>query len=171
MDPEIAKEVAALPRLSFDQLRARYAELFHEPTRVGNRSWLVRRIAWRLQALAEGDLSDRARQYAAELANDADLRLLPPKAANLTQPAAVKAALKPVRAQQPNRRLPQPGSIITRLYKGQPLQVEVLDTGFAYQGAVHASLSAVAKAITGSHCSGFLFFRLNRELNHQRSNP
>jgi len=74
MDPDIAKEVAALPRLSFADLRARYAELFHEPTRVGNRSWLVRRIAWRLQALSEGDLSDRARQYAAQIANDADLR-------------------------------------------------------------------------------------------------
>ena len=45
MDPEIAKEVAALQRLSFAVLRARYAELFHEPTRADNRSWLVRRIA------------------------------------------------------------------------------------------------------------------------------
>jgi hypothetical protein len=170
MDPEIAREVAALPRLSFAQLRARYAQLFHEPTRVGNRSWLVRRIAWRLQALAEGDLSDRARRYADQIVNDADLRLLPPK--ELTQPAAVNAAPKPVRPQQQtDGRLPQPGSTITRLYKGQTLQVEVLPAGFAYQGTVYASLSAVAKAITGSHCNGFLFFRLHHELNHHRSNP
>jgi hypothetical protein len=167
MDPEIAKEVAALPRLSFAQLRARYAELFQEPTRVGNRSWLVRRIAWRLQALAEGDLSDRARHYADQIVNDADLRLLPPKATGGMQPAAAK----PVRAPQPDSRLPQPGSLITRLYKGQTLQVEVLPAGFAYQGTVYASLSAVAKAITGSHCSGFLFFRLHHELNHHRRNP
>ena len=40
MDPAIAKEVAALPRLSFADLRARYAELFHESTRTGNRAWL-----------------------------------------------------------------------------------------------------------------------------------
>ncbi|HEV3448497.1 MAG TPA: DUF2924 domain-containing protein [Gemmataceae bacterium] len=171
MDPAIAKEVAALPRLSFAQLRARYAQLFHEPTRVGNRSWLVRRIAWRLQALAEGDLSDRARHYAEQIVNDADLRLLPPKAADLTQPAAVKAVPKPVHAPQPNSRLPPPGSLITRLYKGQTLQVEVLPAGFAYQGTVYASLSAVAKAITGSHCSGFLFFHLHHELNHHRRNP
>ena len=171
MDSALAKEVAALPRLSFAQLRARYAELFHEPTRVGNRSWLVRRIAWRLQALAEGDLSDRARRYAEQIVTDADLRLLPPKVADLMQPAAVKAAPKPVRAQQPDSRLPQPGSLITRLYKGQTLQVEVLPAGFAYQGTVYASLSAVAKAITGSHCNGFLFFRLHHELNHHRSNP
>src|SRR5438309_2086490 len=97
--------------------------------RVGNRSWLVRRIAWRLQALAEGDLSDRARHYADQIVNDADLRLLPPKAADPTQPAVAKAPPKPVRTQQPDSRLPQPGSIITRLYKGQTLQVEVLPAG------------------------------------------
>jgi hypothetical protein len=176
MDPALAKEVAALPRLSFAQLRARYAQLFHEPTRVGNRSWLVRRIAWRLQALAEGDLSDRARQYAAQIVNDADLRLLPPKTVHVTQPTVVTplpkpATGRPVRVPQADRRLPQPGSLISRLYKGQTLQVEVLPAGFAYQGTVYASLSAVAKAITGSHCNGFLFFRLHHELHQHRSNP
>ena len=48
-----------------------------------HKEWLVRRIAWRLQALAEGDLSERARQRAAELANDADLRITAPKPARL----------------------------------------------------------------------------------------
>jgi hypothetical protein len=48
-----------------------------------NKSWLIKRIAWRLQALAEGDLSERARQRAKELANDADLRLSPPKSGHL----------------------------------------------------------------------------------------
>jgi hypothetical protein len=38
--------------------------------------------------------------------------------------------------------------------------VRVLADGFEFEGAVHPSLSAVAKAITGSHCNGFLFFRL-----------
>ena len=38
----------------------------------------------------------------------------------------------------------------------------ILDQGFAFEGKVYASLSAVAKAITGSHCNGFLFFRLRQ---------
>ena len=164
MDPHIAKEVAALPRLSFAALRARYAQLFQEPTRVGNRLWLVRRIAWRLQALAEGDLSDRARRRAAELANDADLRLLPPRAAD-AQTSPAKAAATPVRQRQADNRLPRTGSVITRVYKGQMLRVEVLPAGFVYAGTVYTSLSAVAKAITGSHCSGYLFFRLHEERN------
>jgi hypothetical protein len=53
----------------------------------------MKRIAWRLQAQAEGDLSDRARQRAAELANDADLGHCPPKPANLASagPSTVKS--------------------------------------------------------------------------------
>ena len=78
MELNILNEVAALERLTIGQLRQRFAELFGEATAASNRTWLVKRIAWRLQALAEGDLSERARRRAAELARDADLRLNPP---------------------------------------------------------------------------------------------
>src|SRR5439155_6986088 len=71
--------IAGLQRLTMHELRLRYAELFGETTSAKNRTWLLRRVAWRLQALAEGDLSDRARQRAAELANDADLRTSVPR--------------------------------------------------------------------------------------------
>ena len=75
---DLAHDIAALPQLTVAQLRQRYADIFGEPTNAGHKAWLVKRIAWRLQALAEGDLSQRARQRAAELANDANLRLSPP---------------------------------------------------------------------------------------------
>src|ERR1700733_12493533 len=74
----IGAEVAALRRLSAKELRQRFAELFGQPTHTGNKTWLIRRIAWRLQAIAEGDLTERARQRAAKLANDADVRIGPP---------------------------------------------------------------------------------------------
>src|SRR5262249_6006729 len=64
MNAPLADELATLGQLPVSRLRARYAELFGEETRVGNKLWLIRRIAWRLQALAEGDLSQRARQRA-----------------------------------------------------------------------------------------------------------
>ena len=51
--------------------------------------------------------------------------------------------------------------MLTRPYKGRTLQVQVLAQGFEFEGQVYRSLSAVAKAVTGSHCNGFLFFRLN----------
>ena len=52
--------------------------MFGETTNTKNRVWLFRRIAWRLQALAEGDLSERAQGRAAELACDPDIRMSPP---------------------------------------------------------------------------------------------
>jgi hypothetical protein len=65
-------------------------------------------------------------------------------------------------------RLPPPGTILSRPYKGQQLHVQVLTDGFAYAGRVYPSLSAVAKAITGSHTNGFHFFR--NALNHNQEN-
>jgi hypothetical protein len=156
MPGNLAQDLARLSRLGVAELRSRYAELFGETTRTGNKAWLVKRLAWRLQALAEGDLSERARQRAAALAHDADLRLSPPRARS-TVPAA--AAERPAR--RPGKRpLPPAGTILTRRYKGTTLHVRVLEQGFAYEGTLYPSLSAVAKAITGSHCSGYLFFRL-----------
>jgi hypothetical protein len=152
----IVNEVAALERLTIGQLRQRFAELFGEATAASNRTWLVKRIAWRMQALAEGDLSERARRRAAELARDADLRLNPPR----RQTTAATAAPEPVPIAAPvDHRLPPPGTILTRPYKGQLVQVQVLTEGFAYAGRVYPSLSAVAKAVTGSHTNGFHFFR------------
>ena len=55
---------------------------------------------------------------------------------------------------------PRPGTVLTRAYKGRRLQVVVLPEGFQFEGTRYPSLSAVAKAITGSHTSGRLFFRL-----------
>ena len=159
MNPDLAHELATLGQLTVSGLRARYAELFDDPTRVGNKVWLVRRIAWRLQALAEGDLSQRARQRAAELAHDADVRLSPPRPA-LIVPAPAPTTPPSRSRRKPHPRLPPPGTILTRPYKGENLQVRVLRHGLEFEGTVYPSLSAVAKAITGSHCSGYLFFRL-----------
>ena len=152
----IDKDVAILEQMATRDLQIRYAELFGEGTRVHNRTWLIKRIAWRIQALAEGDLSERARQRAAELANDADLRLAAPKAKTS---GAIPARTTHCPRQRDSR-LPEPGTIITRAYKGQDLQIKVLQAGFEFAGNVYPSLSAVAKTITGSHCNGYLFFRL-----------
>jgi hypothetical protein len=153
MNAKLTEEIAALTTMSGPALRARYAELFGDGTRVGNRTWLVRRIAWRLQAKAEGGLSERARRRASDLANEADVRLTPPR-------ARAEAAAAPVGVYRIDPRLPAPGGVLTRPYKGRNLRVTVHEHGFEYENAVYPSLSAVAKRITGSHCNGYLFFRL-----------
>jgi hypothetical protein len=79
MTNDVAKELAALPRMGLTALREKYAEVFGEGTASKNLPWLRRRIAWRIQANAEGDLSERAKARAAELARDADLRITAPR--------------------------------------------------------------------------------------------
>src|SRR5205807_1866445 len=140
MSSTVARELAALQRLTVPQLRDRYAEVFQETANANNRTWLVKKIAWRLQALAEGGLSERARQRATELANDADLRANPPKTIRMPIPAETPTPRSPA-----DDRLPSAGTILTRPYKGAVVQVKILVEGFEYDDQVYASLSAVAK--------------------------
>ena len=162
MSLNVGKEVAVLERMTVRELKERYAELFGEETRTHNRAWLFKRIAWRIQSLAEGDLSERAKQRAAELAHDADLRLSPPKVVQPARVAVGPTATGPL-AISPNDRLPVPGTIITREYRGETWEVQVLPNGFEFEGETYKSLSAVAKKITGQHLNGYHFFRLNRK--------
>ncbi len=157
----IGREIAALRRMTPKQLRQKYSEVFGEPTRSGNREAMVKRIAWKIQANAEGGLSERARRRAEQLARDADIRLTPPKeTASLNGTGRTRTA--PLPAINGDDRLPPPGTLITRRYKGRTLEVTVLENGFEHEGEVYRSLSAAAKAITGSHCNGYLWFRLGK---------
>ena len=122
----------------------------------------MRRIAWRLQALAEGDLTERARGRAAELARDADIRVVPPRDALPDGAADARTETRPARLRGDGR-LPPPGTVLTRSYKGGVVRVKVLADGFEFDGRAFRSLSAVAKAVTGSHCNGFAFFRLDKK--------
>jgi Protein of unknown function (DUF2924) len=116
MPVNIPRELAALQRMTAKELRAKYIEVFGEVTTTGNRSWLLRRIAWRIQAQVEGDLSERARRRAEELAHDANLRSTPPKIKTAAAPPDL-IATRTLRFQSGDR-LPPPGTVITRSYKG-----------------------------------------------------
>src|SRR3954447_9174029 len=105
----LKQKLDLLPAMAVKDLRLKYAEVFNEPTNAHNKDWLVKRIAWRMQAQNEGGLSERAKLRAKELANEADLRVLAP--ANSPAPIITNG--------NRDQRLPQPGSVITRTYKGQ----------------------------------------------------
>ena len=156
----VAKEVAALGRMTVSELRSKHIDAFGEPTRTGNREYLVKRITWRLQANAHGDLSTRARRRAEELANDADLRTTAPKVRQTEAQPAITAQAAAVF--DSDSRLPMAGSNIKRLYKGRELLVRVLPKGFEFEGKVYRTLSAVATVVTGTHWNGYHFFNLKR---------
>lgn len=156
MSLDFDRQLAELRQLTVPQLQERHAELFGAPTGTHNKLHLIRKIAWRIQALAEGDLSERARQRAAELARDADVRVRPPKDFSINKVGS-HTVMCPV---QTDPRLPSIGDAIVRSYKGQRIRVIVQADGFEYDGRRFRSLSAVAKEISGSHCNGFRFFGL-----------
>lgn len=72
MDAAVIREIENLRKLTVGGLREKYLEVFGEESRSGNKDYLFRKIAWRLQAEAEGDLSERARRRVMEIANDTD---------------------------------------------------------------------------------------------------
>jgi len=114
-----------------------------------------------MQSNDEGGLTERAIRRAAELAQDANLRTTAPK--EVLAPILNPTQTKTVKARIGNGgRLPMPGAILTREYKGKTLQVLVLQDGFDFEGEVYRSLSAVAKAITGAHWNGLHFFGIPR---------
>lgn len=160
MTLNIEKELAVLNQLTTNQLHDRFAEVFGELPRSRHKTWLVKRIIWRLQAREEGDLSERARCRAMELADDANLRVTAPKIPKTTPGAEQRTTSYPI-LQRADGRLPMPGSVLTRDYKGHKLLVKVCSDGFEYQGEIYKSLTAIAKKITGTHWNGFHFFGLS----------
>ena len=150
----IPAQIAKLQTLTVGELREEYQRLFGEPARSRNKTWLWRRIAWRIQELEYGGLSERAKRRLEELMPDAELALrVPPGRLQEARDAAVR--------QTRDQRLPRPGTVLLKTYKGQRIVVEVLHDGFSYEGRTYRSLSAVARAVTGTQWNGWAFFGLN----------
>ena len=155
------KEIAALSRMTVRELHQRHLELFGEPSRSNHRQFLFRRLAWRIQALAEGGLSERARRRAMEIANDADLRIQAPrmlfgKDFSLDREKSVSRKV----SGQNDPRLPPPGSVLERELRGHRIIVKIRPEGVEFEGRPYRSLSAIAREVTGTKWNGFAFFGL-----------
>ena len=70
----VTDELAALRSMTVAQLRERYLEVFDEPTRSRNKDWLFKKVAWRIQEIAEGGLSEQALSRIDELGEDVPVR-------------------------------------------------------------------------------------------------
>ena len=161
MDATVLREIEQLRSLKVNGLRKKYREVFGEDSRSGNKDYLYRRVAWQLQANAEGDLSERARRRALEIANDADLRVRAPKR-SLGSDAHERTSVVAIAGARDSR-LPKAGTLLTRDFKGTVHVVKVLDHGFEYEARIYRSLSKIATEIAGSRWNGYTFFALDRE--------
>jgi len=165
---DVAAEQAALERMTTGELIERYAEVLGERSFSRNRTYLTRRILWHMQAREYGGLSERALARAEELADEAFIRVTAPRRPRATEsqtgvalaPEPPRLRLRPVPPSSPcaDSRLPRAGTTIVRSYRGVDHLVTVRADGLEYGGVAYGSLSAVAKAITGSHCNGYRWF-------------
>lgn len=142
-----------LERSRISDLRVRYQQLFGEQSKSSNKQYLMRRIAWRMQAVSAGGLSERARARIAEIADDADFRTRAPKG------FAERAAWASGRSGR-DWRIPNAGTVLTRKLNGRQIVVKVLKDGFEFESRHYKSLSAVAREVTGTRWNGLLFFGL-----------
>jgi len=160
MSVNINQEVAAMQRMSIAELREKFERVSGETTTTRHAPCLIRRIAWRMQANEQGGISCRARRRVEELANEAELRLSAPKAPPPGNGQVVKLAV-PAAIREADDQLAV-GTQIERLYKGQKIVATIVENGVRWNGELYNSLSAVAKAVTGSHWNGKAFFGLTR---------
>jgi Protein of unknown function (DUF2924) len=139
----IPERIAALQNMTVPDLVVEYRAAFGKDPRVKNRQWLWRRVAWKIQEIAFGGLSNVAKRRIDELIAEMDLPFGMDTATAQVRPGASK-----------------PGTSLTRVWHGREIVVRVLDRGFEWDGVTYRSLTAVAKAVTGTHWNGRLFFGL-----------
>ncbi len=143
----LAADLARLNDMSVRELQERFSELFGFPARSSHKTYLRKRLAFRIQELSIRGLSEKAKLRIEELA---------------TEPFPVvqkRSKSSPGKTFRPrDARLPPPGSILRRIYKDKVYEVQVLDDGFGYKGKHYRTLSKVAREITGIQWNGFLFF-------------
>ncbi len=152
----IPARIAQLQEMSVGELREEWRKLYGEEPRSRHRVWLWKRLAWRIQELEYGGLSDRAKKRLEELMPTAELALRTPR--DLLK----DVELPPSRAIR-DKRIPPPGTVLLRNYKGQGIAVTVLEDGFEWEGREYRSLSAIAREATSAHWNGVRFFNLTRK--------
>ena len=148
-----AAELAALADLTVSGLAEKYEELFGTPSRSRNKQFLRKRLAFKIQELAEGGLSDRALARIEELQKS-----LPPLGPGATARGSRRKSEPAAAGPERDPRLPVPGTVLTRRHGKTEHRVTVLDKGFEYKGKPYRSLSKIAREITGTSWNGFLFF-------------
>ena len=145
-------EIITLKNAPAEELLKRYKELYGEDATGTHKTYLWRKIAYKLQEQEHGGLSAKTKDKLNALIEEFDPinnKALRPDKPMVSQQAVVK-----------DKRLPIPGTVLTKEYKGTNYQVKVLEKGFEYNGNIYKTLSAIAKEISGAHWNGYLFFNL-----------
>ncbi|MCF6200327.1 MAG: DUF2924 domain-containing protein [Hyphomicrobiaceae bacterium] len=144
IDNTTLARVAVLKTASTPELKKMWSDLFDTQPPPYNRRFLESRLAYRIQELATGGMTEQVEKRLETVSKQSDYTD-PKKAAN-------RITDKPVA-----------GTRLIREWQGTEYCVTVLADGFEYQGRPYKSLSAIARAITGTRWNGPLFFGLRKQ--------
>jgi hypothetical protein len=137
----VLARVAALKALPTAELKEQWQLLFETPPPPYNRHFLESRLAYRIQELAYGGLKPETVRRLEQLGEQLD---------------GGNIAVRKVRGSDQ----PIAGTRLLRAYQGVEHTVTVLQDGYEWQGRPYKSLSAIARAITGTRWNGLVFFGL-----------
>lgn len=156
MEKTIIAKIATLRNKVIPELQKEFEALFNgQKASSDNKAYLVRRIAYRLQELEYGGLSQKAQNRLKEL-----IGLYDPVNNKAIRPKVSVETQTRTKTRGRDMRLPIPGTIITKDYHGKKYQIKILENGFEFEGKVYKHLTAVAEKITGAHWNGYNFFNL-----------
>ena len=139
-DP-ILTRLAALKAMSVNELKTEWQAMFDAPAPNNSRTFLESRLAYRIQELTYGGPDKQTRRLLDLLADEVE--------GTLTRKAQIADPRNPV-----------VGTKLIREWDGTAHTVTVLKDGFDWGGQRYKSLSAVARAITGTRWNGYRFFGL-----------
>ncbi len=151
MEDSILSRILALKTASLSELQKEYSTLYDgKKATSNNKTYLWKRIAYRIQELEYGGLPEEAQNKAKELVREYDH----------INNKALRPDVATKHYMSRDKRLPIPGTLITKNYKGADIRVKILEKGFEYNGKIYRTLTAIAKEVTGSHWNGYLFFNM-----------
>ena len=137
----IPARLLALKSTPTPELKKQWRALFETEPPAFNRRYLESRLAYRIQELANGGLKPETIRRLERLGEELD-------GGNITK-RRLRADLKPIT-----------GTRLIREWQGVEQVVTVLADGFEWKGRPYQSLSAIARAITGTRWNGWVFFGL-----------
>jgi hypothetical protein len=140
----VLAQLADLKSAPTPALKVKWRQLFDCEPPPYNRRFLESRLAYRIQELAYGGLKPETLERLDALADELDRN-------------------PPVKGRRISQDLPIVGTRLIREWQGAEHSVTVRDDGFEYQGRPYKSLSAIARAITGTRWNGWVFFGLKNQ--------
>ena len=153
-------EIKSLCRMGINELRAKYCEVYGYNSGARNKDFLVRKIAWKLQSIeTKSDIKPATREKAYLIADFSRLKLNRAKKSPVELVVGRDFAKRKLELGR-DPRLPMPGALLSKTFRGKQHLVKVLDKGFEYENENFKTLSSVAKKIAGTNWNGFKFFNL-----------